>query len=238
MEVQVLFPAQIFSGRLAQLVERLVYIEDVVGPSPTAATVSFKKLTQHIHKKYGGKMKRYLLLMTAAILVITSLACSIQVPLTDPTATLPPPRVTTIEPTITPSLPAPTPPFEACNDPAVTTYFEESERLVLRYAKLSRQFQGSFDASDKEAMRLDLENVRQITAEIEALAPPPLYATYHSLLSEEMRGFTDVMAAVLDDDVDLAKAIAAETDMLDAKRLAETDRINHFCRPPILRKEA
>lgn len=183
-------------------------------------------------------MKRYLLLMTAAILVITGLACSIQVPLTDATATLPPPRVSTIEPTATPSLPAPTPPFEACSDPAVAAYLEEAEKLVLRYSKLSRQFQGSFDASDQEAMRLDLERVRQITAEIEALPPPPLYATYHSLLSEEMMGFTEVMAAILDDDVDLAKAIAAETDMLDAKRLAETNRINQFCRPPGLRKEA
>ena len=43
MEVQVLFPAQIFSGRLAQLVERFVYIEDVVGPSPTAATMKKKR---------------------------------------------------------------------------------------------------------------------------------------------------------------------------------------------------
>ncbi|HLE49882.1 MAG TPA: hypothetical protein VI791_01940 [Patescibacteria group bacterium] len=168
-------------------------------------------------------MKSRLPLLALILLAIAVLACSTDISFADPTAT--------------PS-PMPTPSFEACSDPAVAAYLMEAEKLVLRYAKLSRQFQGSFDAGDKEAMRLDLENVQQITAEIEALTPPPLYATYQSLLSKEMRGFTQVMATIFAGDTDLAEAIAAETDQIDIERLAETARINQFCRPPSLRKEA
>ena len=186
-------------------------------------------------------MKKKVVILTSVILSLAVYACSTDISFANPTATLPPPRVSTTVPPIGPTetpLPVPTPSFEACSDPAVAAYLMEAEKLVLRYAKLSRQFQGSFDAGDKEAMRLDLENIRQIASEIEALAPPPLYATYQSLLSEEMRGFTQVITAIENGDTDLAEAIAAETDQIDSERLAETARINQFCRPPSLRKEA
>ncbi len=181
-------------------------------------------------------MKAKLSLLALALLASAILACSIQVSLADPTATLPPPHVTIMEPTAPPIPPA-TPSFNDCADPAVATYLMEAEKLVLRYAKLSRQFQADFDAGSKEAMRLDLEDIQQIAVKIEALAPPPLYSVYHGLLTQEMKGFTDIMIAVYDGNADLAEAIATETDQVDTKRLAEEARINQFCRPPSLRKE-
>ena len=186
-------------------------------------------------------MKKKVVILTSVILSLAVYACSTDISFANPTATLPPPRVSTTVPPIGPTetpLPVPTPSFEACSDPAVAAYLMEAEKLVLRYAKLSRQFQGDFDTGNTEAMRLDLENVQQITAEIETLAPPSLYATYQSLLSEEMKGFTQVMVAIFAGNTDLAEAIAAETDQIDIERLAETARINQFCRPPSLRKEA
>ena len=186
-------------------------------------------------------MKKKAITLTSIVLSLAIFACSLDISFANPTATLPPPGVTTsippAGPTATPSPPQPTPSYEDCSDPAVITYLEETETLVLWYAKFSKQFENDFAAGDKVAMRLDLENIQQITAEIEILTPPPLYANYHPLLAQELRGFTNVMIAVFNGDTDLAEAIAAKTDRIDAKRRAETTRINQFCHPPSQREE-